>query len=150
MPATTIRPRRLILGLSLLLVGCRESIDGIPVYPTSGEVRVDGEPAVGAEISFHPVTPPPAGTPWTIAVADSSGRFQASTRAAGDGAPEGEYRLTIIWRGASSGVLDDAGGGNDRLHGRYARPETSGLRVVVKSGENVLPPIELNAARTRR
>lgn len=150
MPATTNRGWPLILGLSIVLVGCRETPEGVPVHPVSGEVRVDGTAAAGAEVSFHPLSPPPPGTPPTVAVVDQDGHFQASTRAAGDGAPEGEYRLTIIWRTASSSVPDDAGGGGDRLQGRYAQPETSGLRAVVRARENVLPPIELKAARTRR
>jgi len=122
----------------------------VPVHPVSGEVHVNGTPAEGAEVSFHPLLPPPSGTPPTLAVVDSAGRFQASTRAAGDGAPEGEYRLSIIWRAGSSRLADDAGGGGDRLQGRYSRPETSGLRASVKAGENVVPPIELKAPRARR
>ena len=150
MPATTNRSWRWTLGLAIVLVGCREEPEGVPVHPVSGEVSVDGTAAAGAEVSFHPLSPSPSGTPPTVAVVDPAGRFQASTRAAGDGAPEGEYRLTIIWRSSSSSLPDDAGGGADRLQGRYSRPETSGLRAVVVPGENVLPLIELKAARARR
>ncbi|MDG3006703.1 hypothetical protein [Paludisphaera mucosa] len=145
-----LRRLRPALLATAVFAGCGEPQDGPPIHPVSGRVLVDGAPAVGAEVVFHStqtlgtVTPPPT------AIVEPDGAFRPSTRTAGDGAPAGEYRLTVVWRGGPGLLADDAGGGEDRLRGRYARAETSGLQATIRPGENVIPPIDLKAAKSRR
>jgi hypothetical protein len=112
--------------------------DHPPVYPVRGELLVHGKPAVGAVVSFHPVgnSAPDAVKPQATVEAD--GTFRPNTFDLRDGAPAGEYALTVFWPGGKGHV------GPDRLKGRYRDPARPVLKVTVKAGDNVLDPIRLN------
>jgi hypothetical protein len=74
------------------------------------------------------------------AVTDDEGRFVLATYAAEDGAPAGDYKVTIEWfsgRGKKSGP--------DKLGGRFAKPETSGLKAHIEKGKNEIPVFDLKA-----
>jgi hypothetical protein len=81
--------------------------------------------------------------------ADRDGHFTLTTYEFGDGAPAGEYVVTIIWRAPLPGasphdeVLEYAAGGPDQLEGRYADPATSPLRVTIKPESNELAPFDV-------
>jgi hypothetical protein len=68
------------------------------------------------------------------AMAEADGTFALSTYTANDGAPAGEYAVTVVWWKP----LVDANGkpGPNLLPERYARPETTPLRATVKAGTN--------------
>jgi hypothetical protein len=77
---------------------------------------------------------------------DESGAFQLRTYVSGDGAPPGQYKVTIIWPGPSpdaGGDSDKGFSGPDRLGGRYADPDTSPFSVTVVEEENRLDPLDL-------
>jgi hypothetical protein len=59
-----------------------------------------------------------------------------------DGAPAGEYRVVVEWPAYRRGRNI----GPDRLMGKFAKPETSGLKATIEPGPNGLPPFELKAA----
>src|SRR5262245_41415792 len=85
-----------VAGLGLCAAGCGS--DGRkPVFPVSGKVTWDGRPARGATVVFHPVTDngPDAVRPRGKVNADGS--LEVTTYAAKDGAPAGEYKLTVEW-----------------------------------------------------
>ena len=68
------------------------------------------------------------------------GTFTLTTYDAADGAPAGEYRVTVeLWR--STGRGDE--GPTNRLNPKYARPESSGLTATVSAGPTDLKPITL-------
>lgn len=67
------------------------------------------------------------------------GTFQVTTYQAGDGIPVGEYQIGILWFDNP-----DSANARDKLMGKFAKPETSGLKVTIEKGSNLLPPIELN------
>jgi hypothetical protein len=77
-------------------------------------------------------------------IVEPEGIFQLKTYRDGDGAPAGDYRVTIEWPSETPRSRSDPGDagstptGPDRLRGRYANPETSGLRATVTDGENEL------------
>jgi len=129
--------------------GCGEVEDGPAVHPVVGSILVDGKPASGAEVVFHPVARLPAGTPPPMAVADADGRFRPSTRLANDGAPAGDYVLTVVHRKPTKLADDDGGSAVDQLKGRYGDPRKSPLKATVKAGDNVLDPIEINTKAKR-
>jgi hypothetical protein len=127
-------------ALGLALAGCSRS-DRIPVYPVHGKVRVGGEPAAEAFVEFHPAEGNPAPA-WIVGQVDGEGNFALSTYVSGDGAPEGEYIVTITWK-KRGGPLNEFSG-PDRLKGRYADPKTSKLRFrVEKKSLNEVPPYDL-------
>ena len=92
--------------LPVLVTGC-----GVPdefrhlVYPSCGVVTKAGTPVANATVIFHPVDPKtiqlPAGKkgieiakPTTTT--DKDGKFDLSTYLAKDGAPAGEYKVTVL------------------------------------------------------
>ncbi len=98
---------------------------------------VQDRPAGHALIVFHPIHNPDAASAKPSAVASADGSFQLGTYERGDGAPAGEYRITVRWPGEVAGPMPDLDLAPDRLRGRYANPHTSELRVRVEEKENV-------------
>jgi hypothetical protein len=106
-----------------------------PVHPVSGQVTVGGQPAKAAFVLFTPLNEPPEPKdPRPRAEVKDDGSFAISTYGAEDGAPLGEYIVTVTW--------DDREVG-DKLKGRYSDSKTSTLRATVKEGANELPPFKL-------
>jgi hypothetical protein len=131
------------LLLSLVAVGCGGD-SRKPTYPARGQVVLNGKPVPHALVVFHPVGPAEPDAPRPHATADANGNFEVGTYAGKDGAPAGEYRVTVEqWLSkAGRGEPVDAPAVN-RLSPRYSRAELSGIKVEIKTGENELPPIKL-------
>jgi hypothetical protein len=140
------RRLRLLLALSLLtplaVVGCSDSAPlTVVTYPVEAPVTFQGKPAPGAFVAFHPVTPS-ENVPAPRGVVTRDGQLQVSTFNGGDGAPEGEYVLTVQWnRLVRRG--DEVVAGPNVIPRKYASPQTSNLRVRVAAGDNQLDPIRL-------
>lgn len=133
----------LLLALSLLL-GCAETNDWPKRYPVSGKVTVDGKPVVRAMVVFHPVSPRPDGKKIASSTfTNDDGTFQLTTYDAGDGAPPGEYKVTIV---ANFVVKNgEEVSTPDLLKGRYQNPNTTKLTATVREEENVLPTFDLKS-----
>jgi len=97
-------------------------------HPVSGLVTLNGKPLRQAVLTFH-------GEVAATGETADDGTYRLGTRKPGDGAPAGEYVITIAWpeRDEKGGVKAD---GKDRLQGRYADPKTSALKVIVAPGSN--------------
>jgi hypothetical protein len=141
----SLRPGSLALCFLCVLflapMGCRKST-GIPVYPVRGEVFVAGQPAIGAEVMFHPLGADPTRR-FASATVQADGSFQLTTIKANDGAPPGEYAISITW----CDEYRDEGErrtGPDRLQWRFYDPATSGLKFTVATGNNAVPRFDLN------
>jgi len=136
------RFRGLVLVVVALLCGCSGSNrDRVPVHPVTGKVLVDGQPPEGATVVFHPVSSTEEMAHKPAARVQADGTFQVTTYEAHDGAPAGEYVVTVTWSAPPT---------PDRLGGKYSDPETSQLQVTVTEGENLLKPFELKGARQPR
>lgn len=134
------------LLLAVLCSGCgsRPEYMETDVFPASGELKIDGLPASGAFVLFHPVGDvgmTKGNKPFARVAADGS--FLVTTYNTGDGAPDGNYRVTVIWPEDP----DARGPSPDRLRGRYSQPETSGLRAEMAAPRTVLPVWELSSGR---
>lgn len=80
-----------VVGLALAgITGCGPS--GPKTHPVTGVVTLDGSPVENAVVSFHPAAGEGRSASGTT---DTSGRFELSTLARGDGAMEGKYRITV-------------------------------------------------------
>lgn len=114
----------------------------LPVHPVRGRVLVNGQPASRALVLFIPVNEPAQPKdPRPRAEVGDDGTFVLSTYDAEDGAPAGEYVVTVTWPG---GVLPDGREEPaDKLLGRYDGRAKSKLRATVKAGPNELPPFKL-------
>jgi hypothetical protein len=109
------------------------------VHPAVGVARVGKTPLVGAQIRLHPrgMTLPDEATPSATVQAD--GTFALTTFTKGDGAPAGDYVVTVQW----FRVAKDGSVGGNALPTRYASPTTSPLTVTIREGTNELPPLAL-------
>lgn len=138
------RRRWLLLGLVLLCPACSGGLINV-----KGKVLYDNKPIKNAVVSFHlkgegegvsAINP--------TGLTDENGEFTLKTQS-DTGAVAGEYLVTILWleepppADPSRGMPEGKGGRSDRLRGRYANPETSGLKVVIKSDTKELEPFNL-------
>ncbi len=70
----------LLLIVGLTAFGCRDEASGPVIYPVSGKVLVDGQPAAKAQVSFHAPNAPAGEMLQPIAIAEEDGSFRPSTR----------------------------------------------------------------------
>lgn len=136
--------RLLLLPLVTLWCGCSSGESRPEVYPATGRLTINEQPAAGALISLHPVDGQDfdarGSRPWATVQADGS--FALSTYGEADGAPVGEYAVSVIWAEDPNAV--DPG---DRLGGRFANPRQSQWRVQIGEGPNTLEPYEIKGVR---
>ena len=132
-----------ILALGILLVaGCGGS-GRKPVFTVRGKVlTADKKPAAGALVTFHPVAAAPKDTERPSGHVDEQGNYQLTTYLENDGAPAGDYAVTIVWPVPRKTPFEPEG--PDRLGGKFARPETSPHMFTVKPRpDQDLPAITL-------
>ena len=82
----------------------------VPCHPVKGQVTFRDRPAAGALVIFHPVdgSAPPAIPAKPSGRVGDDGSFTLSTYGEGDGAPAGQYRITVQWSsGEESRKPDD-------------------------------------------
>jgi hypothetical protein len=115
------------------------------VYPAQGKAVCEGKPLANAAIFLHPVRAQSLDVPRPRAVVREDGTFVLGTYRPDDGAPAGEYRVTVQWLRKADGRAAPA----NMLPARYAAPESSGLTVRIQEGDNQLPPIQLTRRGTR-
>jgi hypothetical protein len=126
--------------MALCLTSCSGKYGDHPPQPTYGQVLVNGEPAKAAMVVFYHQDDWGDKSIVPQALTDEEGRFSLSTYGVKDGAPAGEYQVTVEWP-TSLGKNP----GPDRLSGKFAKRGTSGLTARIEKGNNVLPPFELKA-----
>ena len=106
-----------------------------PVFEVRGQVLYEGKPVSCAFVALHPPTESPTGVVRPSATTDKDGWFVLSSYHAQDGAPAGDYAVTVEWRKTT--VVDgDLVLGPNVLPARYSKPATSGLRISVQRGSN--------------
>ncbi len=139
---TPWRPFRLAALLApcafLALAACSaKRPDHPPVHPVRGQVFFNGQPAAGAVVTFHPVGNPSPEAVKPQAIVEADGTFRPNSFELRDGAPAGEYTLTLYWPSGRGPI------GPDRLMGQYNNPAQSVFKITVKDGDNVLDPIRI-------
>jgi hypothetical protein len=130
-----------VFGVALLCSSCGTG-NHLPVHPVHGQVLVDGRPASNALVVFHPVGDGPARELRPVGHVGTDGTFILTTYARGDGAPAGDYAVTVDWRQPTPPV-DGAEPGPSLLPARYNSPTASNLRVTVAQGQNDLQAFQL-------
>lgn len=90
--------RRLAFAFATVsLVGCHYTREPA-VFPVAGQVVVNGKPAGGATVNFHPqATDGEVAEARPTGKTDADGRFRLTTREVNDGAPASNYKVTINW-----------------------------------------------------
>ncbi|OYW12091.1 MAG: hypothetical protein B7Z55_18590 [Planctomycetales bacterium 12-60-4] len=129
------------LLLATILAGCGAKPEGPPTFPVHGTLMVNGGPATNAQVILHPVGGKDfdqrGARPTGKVGAD--GRFDLTTYRPGDGAPAGQYLVTVFWAENPDSLEPSP----DRLKGSYLDPSKSTLKVVVHEEETVLEPLML-------
>lgn len=129
----------------LAAIGCS---DRVATYPVEGRIECGGQPVDHARVVFHPLGEHTLGTLRPHARTDAAGRYRLSTYGVEDGAPPGEYKVTLEW-GASPVEFagwspteipeEELGSGPDRLEARYADPQSTPLSIIVTADQHELP-----------
>src|SRR5262245_24349080 len=131
--------RYTILLAALVAAGCG---DGKPtaVKATGKVMFKKTTPAAGALVVFHPADPVRekeiGGKPFAKVRED--GTFSLTTYQEGDGAPEGDYGVTVDWRATSAAkfAVTSEGGeaGRSLLRPQFGDPARPAFKVTVKKG----------------
>jgi hypothetical protein len=128
------------------MAGCgkTESVR-VAVHPVSGRLLVNGKPAERAVVSLNPSKPfpdPTLGSVLPYGLVQADGTFSIGTYTTDDGAPVGEYTVTVVWP-----TITIEGGeeifGQDRLRKAFENPKQPATKFAVKDGENLVPTIDL-------
>jgi hypothetical protein len=128
-----------VIALTLLVVSCAKSRFK-QVYPVKGRVLVDGKPEAGIGVRFHSLSDPNDQLAKPSGGTDADGWFTLSTYYPDDGIPVGTYAVTLVWLPPNYRGAIEAG---NKLPMRYSDATTSGFKVEIVKGENVLPPLEV-------
>jgi hypothetical protein len=92
---------------------------------------------------LHPVTEVAELVQKTMGFTDQAGEFVITTLERGDGAPVGEYRVTVVQRAPKLVGEEMVREGANLLPERLSDPKTSGITASVVEGENLLPTIDV-------
>ena len=106
-----------------------------------GSVTYRGKPLAEATVVFHRVGGDVEGNHKPIGVTDASGNFSLTTFHQNDGAPPGDYQITVEQRALVAGGEEPTRTGPNVLPPKYAKPETSGFKFTVADGENQVPAL---------
>jgi hypothetical protein len=140
---------RVAAGLSLatvlipLAAGCSGTPvpERVPVAKAKGAITYRGRAIPGAFLVLHAKAPLPD-VPAPTAHVKDDGTFVISTYDGGDGAPPGQYVVTVQWQQLQK-VAGEFAPGPNLLPARYAQPGTSDLVVQIAEGQNDLPALVL-------
>jgi hypothetical protein len=128
---------------ALALGGC----SGSGLVPITGTVMVDGSPAAGAVLLFHPADDP-RGTVAT-GVVEADGRYKLVSNMQ-EGAAPGKYKVAITWPDPkvqpteSQKMMGMVEPGPDLLKGKYATRESTTLTAEITGSTKEIPPFDLS------
>jgi hypothetical protein len=127
----------LLQAAVLASMGCRQQVQP-EIFAVEGVLTVNGEPAANASLAFHP-RDRGINVCCPVGRTDARGVFHLTTHSQFDGAPAGDYAVTIVWPEESS-LIDECNCADilqhDRLRGFYADAEQTEIRVTVKHSAN--------------
>jgi hypothetical protein len=137
-----------LAALSLVAAGCGSAQDPnrLPVFPAAGKISFKGAVPDGAYVALHSKTKVKAPNGQEViptAQVKPDGTFNLSSYAAADGAPAGDYKLTIEWHKTIKPVGGDPTLGPNLLPQQYSKADSSPVEVVIATGPNELKPIVL-------
>jgi hypothetical protein len=130
-----------LVAAMLPLAGCGSKGTAVPQFQVRGKVLSQGgEPAAGAIVVLHPVSKTNGASPYPPrGVADKDGAFVVGSRMTGDGAPEGDYAVTLVWPAEQDAKKQfDDKTPPDRLKNRYNDVKNAKWNIHVAAGTNTL------------
>lgn len=135
--------RSLFLGVAVVAAtGCGSSEPPqVEVFPAKGSITFQGKPIPGAIITLHPATPI-ENVPQPRANVDKDGTFTVKTYAGKEGAPEGDYKVTVLWYKPIYNGPDFTSGPNV-IPQKYTQVDTTDIQIKIAAGQNDIPTIQL-------
>jgi hypothetical protein len=138
------RKHAVAIAVLLVLAGAwatQAPADRFPVYPVTGKVIVEGDFPAGATVVLHPVDSSRTIRPRGVVGVD--GTFSVTTYLPADGAPAGEYKVTVAWNKPVRNRHGELVAGPGLTPRAYTHPETTPFAVTVRSGDNELSPLQI-------
>lgn len=143
----------IVFAISAGLAGCGGSAsdterletlvpDAQATIPVSGQVLVDGKPIKDLWVKLHLIGET-KGTLQPKAQTDAEGKFQITSYVSGDGAPVGDYKITLEW--LTLKPIGNAWVGPNKLAGPCGSAKTTEFSVSVADEPVVLPTFEVKA-----
>lgn len=141
-------PRTILAcGLCLIFCGCGAKHDNrIEVHPVSGKLLVAGKPAANAQVILYPAEAAGKLDQSRVrphATVEADGSYHLTTFVTRDGAPVGDFALTVIWPGPPVKSQVDDEPGPDRLQQRYSDPKKPAASVHIGTETTELATIDL-------
>jgi len=137
-------------AVAFCALGCSRT-DRVPVYPVTGRVLLDSKPLPNATVFLHPQGGGTGLRPVGHTRAD--GTFDVTTYETADGAPVGEYRVTVTWAVGKHTDKPEAAADETvtvQSPAEYASPTKTPLTCTVTAGPNRLEPFKLNGKPTTK
>lgn len=128
--------------VSVVVTACSRST-GPVCYPVAGRVTFKGKPLAEAMIVLHRIGGDVEGHQKPIAYTSADGSFQLTAIKHNDGAPVGDYAITVELRAPKTVGEETVRSGPNLLPAKYAKADDSGLKYSVAAGENQIPLIDL-------
>jgi hypothetical protein len=115
----------------------------LPVFPVKGKLLLDGKPLANANLVFHPRTALPKDASQFLprGRTNEEGAFALTTYSDSDGAPAGEYRVTVSYRGNHQNQRTNEE--PELLPAAYRNARATMLKAEVKEADNDLPALEI-------
>jgi hypothetical protein len=138
-----------MLGFALALTSC--SGGKTVLNPVRGKVLFKDAPAAGVLVTLHQAGGTEMTTQASTGYTEEDGSFDITT-GQDEGAPAGEYIVTMVWMQDTSGAKKKPGviqmnadtAVADKLKGRYGdRKRPSFPNITIKKGVNQLEPFRL-------
>ncbi|MBI3822329.1 MAG: hypothetical protein HY289_06580 [Planctomycetes bacterium] len=123
------------------LAGCSRS--ALATHPVRGQVYYRDKPLAEALIVFHALDASDHAANKPIAYTDSEGKFTLTTMKPGDGAPAGEYAITVDLREAVLVGEEKTRSGKSLLPERYRNVQKAVFKFRVEPGENIVPRLDV-------
>ncbi len=134
-----------VVAVVVGFAGCSdEGGSKVSVVPVKGSVTFEGEPAAGAFLTFHSKSPAKPGESLArpTATAGSDGTFSLTTVTKDDGAPAGDYTVTVQWTKPIKQGADLVAGPNV-IPSKYGQAATSPLQATVGESAVELEPFKI-------
>jgi hypothetical protein len=149
------RRRYLSIAITAAAFWCTSCGSGVKqgLSEVTGKVFYNSQPAVGAQVIFHPEKEQGAKTIIPSGVVEEDGSYTLFVDRESKGAPPGKYYVFVRWPedaapDPQTGKLQKRGRGikavpGDFLKGRYCDHKNPKFRVEVVAGKNEVPPFEV-------
>lgn len=135
----SIQQHRWSVLLLLLMAGCSSTPGRPACYPVKGTVQFQQQPLEEAQVTLHPVSG--TITPLPTGITNRDGTFSITTWAANDGAPAGDYKVTVVWKQLVQQGEEKIRNGKNLLPAIYADPLRTPLKCSITTDAN--PPLQL-------